>query len=947
MAYDFRELKTRVKPEFHKNFGKYYPVESLSSIGFSRKVCFKCGRGFWSMVERDFCDEPACSGGYRFIGEKITRKPFAYKQAWDEYVKVFSKWDYVPIKRYPVVCRWYDELYFVNAGVNDFQPYVVSGQVPPPADAVLEPQFCLRFPDIDSVGVTGRHYTGFIMVGQHTFNTPKKHVYFKDEGILQMHEFLTKGLGIKAEEIFYHEDVWAGGGNFGPSMEFFSRGLELGNQVYMQYEVLPDGSFQELKTKVIDMGAGLERWSWFSQGVPMSYDTVFPKVMDYLYRETGVKPDKNLWTKFARYAGLLSFDEIEDAGKIWGEIASEVGVGVDELKEKVFRMRAIYAIADHTRTLLVAIHDGALPSNVGGGYNLRNILRRCWTLMDEYGFSFELGKVFEKHISEFGQWYTELKDVGSLWDILAVEKKRFEEGKAKAKSVVSRMIADKEDFTAEKLANLYDSQGIHPNIILGYKKDLDIPDNFYQLVDERHERSKTGEEQKKDVLGEEYPGTKMLFYEDMSETCFDAKVVGVEKDCVILDQTLFYPEGGGQEADLGTLNNIPVLHVAKKGNVIIHKVGEPDKFKAGSKVKGCLDEKRRRQLTQHHTATHVINAAANKVLGPHIWQAGAHKSVDVARLDVTHYKAVSSKELSRIEEEAKKIISDALEVEKLVLPREEAEKRYGFRIYQGGAVPGTELRIIDISGVDAEACGGTHLDNTSEIGAIKIVKATRIQDGVVRIEFKAGDAAREASSTEEQIFTDAINEMPVEVEDKKFDQLVLKEACTLLGVQPEKLPQTITRFVNEWNATDIPINITNTSTLATSTEGLFEGLKRAKKEKEKQTASAAGDLSAEIEEAFTKDATVKKIVDDVHLSSLMGLASQAVKINGRVIILLNKIGEKVNVVVGSSDANYNAGEVASKLSQALGGGGRGDASLGVGGGKAKAADKILADFSII
>ncbi|MDD5111484.1 MAG: alanine--tRNA ligase-related protein, partial [Candidatus Altiarchaeota archaeon] len=254
MAWDFKGLKARVKPEFNQNYEKYYPVKSLGQMGFNRHVCQKCGRGYWSVKDDGLCGDASCRGGYDFIGRKLARKQFSYKEAWDEYVRVFSKWDYVPIKRYPVVCRWYEELYFVNAGINDFQPYVVAGEVEPPAPAVLEPQFCLRFNDIDNVGITGAHYTGFIMAGQHTFNTPKKHVYFKDEGILQMHEFLTKGLGISAEELTFHEDVWAGGGNYGPSMEFFARGLELGNQVYMQYEVLPDGSSRELSTKVIDMG---------------------------------------------------------------------------------------------------------------------------------------------------------------------------------------------------------------------------------------------------------------------------------------------------------------------------------------------------------------------------------------------------------------------------------------------------------------------------------------------------------------------------------------------------------------------------------------------------------------------------------------------------------------------------------------------------------------------
>jgi len=902
------------------------------------------------MQDRDVCDEPACSGGYRFIGERLARKPFAYKEAWDEYVKVFSKWGYVPIKRYPVVCRWYEELYFVNAGVNDFQPYVVAGEVAPPAPAVLEPQFCLRFPDIDSVGITGRHYTGFIMVGQHTFNTPEKHVYFKDEGILQMHEFLTKGLGIKSEEIFYHEDVWAGGGNFGPSMEFFARGLELGNQVYMQYEVLPDGRHQELKTKVIDMGAGLERWSWFSQGVPMSYDTVFPKVMKYLYRETGVKPDKKIWSKFSRYAGLLSFDEIEDAGKVWRQVAAEVGADVEELQKEVFRMRALYAIGDHTRTLLVGIHDGALPSNVGGGYNLRNILRRCWTLMDEYGYSFDITKVFEEHIKEFGKWYTELTDVGSLWDIISVEKSRFEEGKKKAKAVVGRMIAENEKLSAEKLAELYDSQGIHPNTIREIKKDLTIPDNFYQLVEERHERSNALEDKKSALLTRKYPDSKSLYYEDMTETCFKAEVVAVEKDCVILDQTIFYPEGGGQEADRGTLNNVDVLDVQKEGKVIIHKVKDPAKFKAGMKAEGCVDAERRRQLTQHHTATHIINAAAYRVLGPHIWQAGAHKSADLARLDVTHYKAVSAEELVRIEEEAGKIVAQALPVKKMVLSRDEAERRFGFRIYQGGAVPGTELRIVEIAGVDAEACGGTHLDNTREVGGIKVVKASRIQDGVVRIEFKAGKAAEEEVGGAKEVFKESLNvfsENGFIVRDHSFNDVKLSQAADVFSVQKDYLPKTIKRFFSEIEGLSIvDESARKADDIVDACRKLFS-LRKTKEKSKKTLSNYVGEgLEKEIEKSFEKNTFVKKKLEGHAIPTLMKIASEIVKKPDRVLVLVNITGEKANVIVSSSNPKVNAGKLAAELSAKLGGGGRGDAKQGVGGGKADGAEKILDELRV-
>lgn len=937
MAWDFKELKRQKKPEFHKNYKKYYPVESLAQIGFARRVCSKCGRGFWSAVERDYCDEPACSGGYRFIGEKLTRKKFSYKGAWDEYVKVFKKWDYVPIKRYPVVCRWYDELYFVNAGINDFQPYVVSGLVEPPADAVLEPQFCLRFPDIDSVGITGRHYTGFIMVGQHTFRTPEKpNVYFKDEGILQMHEFLTTGLGIKAEEIFYHEDVWAGGGNYGPSMEFFSRGLELGNQVYMQYEVLPDGSSRELKTKVVDMGAGLERWSWFSQAQPMSYDTVFPKVMKYLYSQVGVKDVDKMWGDFAKYAGLLDIDEIDDIGSVWNQVSKEMGVSLKELKEKVYLRRALYAIADHTRTLLVAIHDGALPSNVGGGYNLRNILRRCWSFIDEYGWNLDLANVFEKHIQEFASWYTELKDTGSLYDIIEVERLRYAENRRKCKSLVSKMVESGEKLDTGKLVELYDSQGINPELIREFKPDLEIAENFYALVEEKH----TQETEEKDVLmqlSKSYPQTEQLFYEREGPE-FTAVVAGVEGDYIILDKSLFYPEGGGQEADYGVIEGVMVTDVQKIGNTIVHKVSSPEKFKKGMTVNGTVDWDRRTQLSQHHTSTHIVNVCAQKVLGPHVWQAGAHKSADISRLDITHYQAVTDAQLRKIEEEANKIVKKAIPVNVSIMRRNDAEGKHGFRLYQGGAVPGTELRIVEIVGVDAEACGGTHLKNTKDAGRIHLVRSKRIQDGIVRLEFKAGSASEKFAGAEEELFQKALDKIPVDIKNKDFDRQILVKAAAAFSVQKEKLPDTIERFVRESEDLGEKITIKNNSTLASASEELFNQWKRIKKESQKKQAVDLNALADEIEEKFKSSDRVVHIVKDANMKVLGKIAKSAVKAGGRLLVLFNISGGKVNFIVSSSADD--AKDVAKKIADEIGGGYNGSERMCIGGGSSKNIEKV-------
>jgi len=285
-------------------------------------------------------------------------------------------------------------------------------------------------------------------------------------------------------------------------------------------------------------------------------------------------------------------------------------------------------------------------------------------------------------------------------------------------------------------------------------------------------------------------------------------------------------------------------------------------------------------------------------------------------------------------------------VKKMVLSRDEAERRYGFRIYQGGAVPGTELRIVEIAGVDAEACGGTHLDNTREVGGIKVVKASRIQDGVVRIEFKAGKAAEEEASSEERIFADALRVLPMKPKDASYSKAVLQEASGLLGVQPEKLPGTLQRFVVEWKETGEKLTVPKPADLADATKAVFEGWKQARKNKEKTAAGSAGTLASELEVAFATKAAVKKITEGLPVPALMKAASEATSKPVRVLVLVNKAGEKCNVVVASSNPKVDAGKLAAEFSAKLGGGGRGDAKLGVGGGKSDKVEKILAGLKI-
>src|SRR3989338_4214890 len=380
-----KELKKTFKAEAQKNPEKYYPFEALKNLGFERGKCEKCGTFFWSMVsERKRCDDPQCSSGYRFIGNSPAKNKMDYIEVWKKFSTMFKKMGYTPVKRYPVVARWNPTAEFTLASIAAFQPYVVSGEVKPPANPLVIPQLCLRFNDIDNIGLTGAHFCLFCMMGQHAFVEPKK--YDMNQYIRDIHKWVEKGIGIPKNELTYHEDAWVGGGNFGSSMEFFSRGLEIGNQVYMQYEQAQDVQWKDLKTKVLDMGSGQERTAWFTHGSSNAYEITFPTVAQKLRKVAGIKLDEKLMQRFLPYASYLNVDEVEDIHKTWEFVASKVGIDVKRLRESIEPLSALYSIGEHSRALLVSLNDSALPSNVGGSSNLRYILRRALDFIEKYGW---------------------------------------------------------------------------------------------------------------------------------------------------------------------------------------------------------------------------------------------------------------------------------------------------------------------------------------------------------------------------------------------------------------------------------------------------------------------------------------------------------------------------------------------------------------------------------
>ncbi len=781
MVVDEKKIKQEFKKKAQKTPEKYYPAEFLKSEGFVRKQCKKCGTFFWSVDEtREICDDPNCTGFYSFIGNSPSPLRLDFVKVWQEFAKLFEKLGYTPIPRYPVVARWRDDMDFVIASIADFQPHVVSGEVEPPANPLVVPQFCLRFTDIENVGITGRHYTGFVMIGQHAFVPAER--YDQEKYLADIYEWLTRGLKLPKEEIVFHEDAWAGGGNMGPSMEFFSRSLEIGNQVYMMFDIR-DGTIKDLPIKVLDMGMGQERCAWLTTASATSYEANMPTVVKFLYKATGVKPNHRLIEKFLPYSGILNVDEIDDVERAWQSIATKIGIDAQLLKSTILPAAALYSIADHTRSLLFAIGDGALPSNVGGGYNLRVILRRVFDLMDEYNWDFDLVKVLEAHARYMKPQYPELMDVVEhVARVFDIERKKYDATKNMVREVMVKLKGKKIDESL--LIQLYDSKGISPEMLVKGGIIERVPKDFYTRVAEKHEITRRKELEKskesqpiKRLELEGVKPTTILYYDDYRLVEFEARVMRVKNNYVVLDRTAFYPTSGGQLHDLGVLNNVEVVNVFKVDGVVVHEVKDGSKFKEGMNVKGRIDLERRVKLAQLHTATHIIGGACRKVLGKHVWQAGAEKTPKKARLDITHYESLDKETLRKIEEEANRVVMMNMPVESIMMERNEAEKRFGFVIYQGGAVPGKTLRIIRIDDFDVQACGGTHVKSTAEVGPIKIISSSKIQDGVVRLEFVAGlsllDYVMEAES-------------------------YLRKSCDVLDVAPSQLPRAVKRFFDEW-----------------------------------------------------------------------------------------------------------------------------------------------------
>ena len=559
--------KKEILKEFSSDPDRYYKVKLFEEQGFTRKSCTKCGRFFWTLDSgRELCPDDG-DDTYSFIGEPPTTKRFDYTQAWKQVEEFFVKNNHTSVSRYPVVCRWRDDLYFTIASIVDFQRVMGSKVVFEfPANPLIVPQTCLRFKDLENVGVTGRHFSSFCMIGQHSI--PNSNGYWKDECVDLDFRLLTDQFGIKKEEVIFVEDVWAGGGSFGSSLEYFVRGLELGNAVFTEFQG-ELGNHSVLDQKIIDMGAGLERFAWITEGTPTAYDCCFGPITNHLFEKIGIDSDSEMlrsyFTSIAK--NLEIYDDLMDVRK---HAIKAANLTEDQINRIITPLEGMYLIADHLRTLIFAITDGALPSNVGGGYNLRMMVRRINATIDRMNLKLDIDELVDMHVDYLKDTYKELDEKRQdVKKILRLESQRYLESKSRMGKMASKLKEKNRVPTVNELITLYESDGITPEYLKEINVISDIPSSFYAKLSDLHQSDKKKTMEQLPI--EDIPETDMLFYKD-DPMQFEAKVLKVFGDDVVLDRTSFYARGGGQEPDHGDIAGFNVVDVNKHAGVIVHKI---------------------------------------------------------------------------------------------------------------------------------------------------------------------------------------------------------------------------------------------------------------------------------------------------------------------------------------------------------------------------------------
>ncbi len=694
----------------------------------------------------------------------------------EKYLEFFESKGHLRLPSFSLIPQGDKSLLLINAGMAPMKKYF-TGEVTPPRNRVTTCQKCIRTPDIERVGITARHGTYFEMLGNFSFGD-----YFKKEATAWAWEFCTQVMKLPVDRLWvtvYQDDdeaydIWTkdvgvskdrvvrlgkednfwehGAGPCGPCSEiYFDRGEKYGcgspdcgpgcdcdrytefwNLVFTQFENDGNGNYTKLKSCNIDTGMGLERLACIMQGV----DNLF---------------------------------EVDSVQNIMKHVIEIAGVKYhDDLKKDV----SLRVITDHIRSSTFMISDGVMPSNEGRGYVLRRLLRRAARHGKLLGINEPfLYKVCRTVISENESAYPNLKEKEELIvRVIKAEEESFSRNIDNGLGLLTAII-DSSDFKVLGGADafkLQDTFGFPIDLtkeILAEKGMSVDEEEFRRILEERRKATRAA---RKDAGAEAWKGTATVL-KDLAETkalCYTAMnaeseitaivcdgerkdfIAGESEAVIVLKETPFYAESGGQVGDRGTIktgNTVFAVDNTTKtqSGVILHTghIISGESMTVGETVWAEVDEEKRKATMRNHTAAHLLQAALRKVLGNHVEQAGQLVSENSVRFDFVHFSAMTKEEIAETERLVNEEILKAVKVEKLEMPIEEAKKMGAMALFSEKY--GDVVRVVKAGDFSVELCGGTHVDSTGEIGLFKIISESSVAAGVRRIEGLTGNGVIE------------------------------------------------------------------------------------------------------------------------------------------------------------------------------------------------------------
>ena len=677
----------------------------------------------------------------------------------------------------------------INAGMTPMKPWF-KGEEEPPRHRVCTCQKCIRTGDIDNVGHTARHGTYFEMLGNFSFGD-----YFKHEAIAWSWEFLTKVVGLEEDRLYpsvYESDdeafdIWNqevgipkerifrfgkednfwehGSGPCGPCSEiYYDRGekygcgkpgctvgcdcdryIEIWNNVFSQFDNDGHNNYTELKQKNIDTGMGLERLAVVCQDVDSLFD---------------VDTVMNITNKVSQLTGAF--------------------YGQSQKRDVSLRV-----ITDHIRAATFMICDGILPSNEGRGYVLRRLLRRAARHGKLLGMNEPfLYRIVDTVVHENECQYGDLREKQTyITKVIRTEEESFARTIDGGMRIFAEMLAEHQAkgetvFSGADTFKLYDTFGFPVDLTAEMAADEGLTvdeDAFRRLMQEQKERAREARKALGDLgwagveFGKDVPSTEFVGYD---RTSCEATVVALVREdelcgrieagsdgIVVLDQSPFYAEMGGQVADHGVITakgmTFTVTDVQKnKGGKFMHygHLAEGE-LAVGDSVEASIDCQRRKAVCRAHTTTHLLDAALKKVLGDHVHQAGSLVEPDRLRFDFTHFEAITPEQLSQVEWMVNDAILEGYPVVTEVLPIEEAKKKGAVAMF--GEKYGETVRVVEMGGFSMEFCGGTHLDNTAKAGPFRIKSESSVASGVRRMEATCGRLSLESMEKSHSVLSKA------------------------------------------------------------------------------------------------------------------------------------------------------------------------------------------------